>query len=82
MNDLLFFNNMLTPKIITFIYWLLLFSAVVSGIGSMFAGGFGFGKFFLGILVALMGAVGARIFCELLIVLFKMNEALQEIRNK
>jgi hypothetical protein len=28
------------------------------------------------------GAIGARIWCELLIVLFKMNEALQEIRRK
>ena len=28
------------------------------------------------------GALGARIWCELLIVLFKMNEALQDIRQR
>ena len=84
MNDVLSFDKMLTPKIITFVYWLLLLVAVISGLGSMFGGleGFTFGKFFMGILYAAGGAIAARIWCELLIVLFKMNEALQEIRHK
>ncbi len=84
MKDVLFFDKMLTPKIITFVYWLLLAAAVFGGIGSMFAGygGFGFGKFIMGIVYAAAGAVFARIWCELLIVLFKMNEALQDLRHK
>ena len=84
MKDVLFFDKMLTPKIITFVYWLLLLAAVVSGLGFMFGGheGFSIGKFFMGILYAFGGAIAARIWCELLIVLFKMNEALQELRNK
>ncbi len=84
MKDVLFFDNMLTPKIITFVYWLLLLAAVVAGLGSMFGGyeGFSIGNFFMGILYAAGGAIAARIWCELLIVLFKMNEALQELRHK
>lgn len=84
MNDVLSFDKMLTPKIITFVYWILLATAVISGFGSMFGGleGFTLGKFFMGILYAAGGAVAARIWCELLIVLFKMNEALQEMRHK
>lgn len=84
MKAVLFFDNMLTPKIITVVYWLLLLAAVVGGIGSMFSGygGFSFGSFFMGLLYIVGGAIGARIWCELLIVLFKMNEALQEIRRK
>lgn len=84
MKDVLFFNNMLTPKIITFVYWLLLLSAVIGGITTMFSGyeGFTFGSFLTGIFFAVAGAIGARIWCELLIVLFKMNEALQELRKK
>jgi hypothetical protein len=84
MKALLSFDNMLTPKIITIVYWLLLLLAVVGGIGSMFSGygGFSFGGFLMGLLYMVAGAVGARIWCELLIVLFKMNEALQEIRRK
>ena len=83
MKDVLYFDNMLTPKLITFLYWLLLVVAVVSGIGAWFSG---YGGFFqrlitgLGIMIG--GALGARIWCELLIVLFKMNEALQDLRSK
>ncbi len=84
MKDILYFDKMLTPKIITFVYWLLLLGAVIGGLASMFGGfgGFTIGKFFMGIIYALGGAIGARIWCELLIVLFKMNEALQQIRDK
>ncbi len=84
MKDVLFFEKMITPKIITFVYWLLLLGAVVAALGTMFGGygGFTLGKFLLGIVCAVSGAVGARIWCELLIVLFKMNEALQEIKKK
>ena len=83
MKDILFFDNMLTPKIITFVYWLLLLAAVVGGFSSMFGfGGFSAGKFFMGLLYMAGGAIAARIWCELLIVLFKMNEALQELRHK
>ena len=39
MRSLLFFESMITPKIITFIYRLLLFVALVGGIGSMFSFG-------------------------------------------
>ncbi|MEI7843527.1 MAG: DUF4282 domain-containing protein [Gallionellaceae bacterium] len=83
MKDALNFDHMLTPKLITALYYLLLAASVIGGISSMFGfGGFTFGKFIMGILYAAGGAVASRIWCELLIVLFKMNEALQEIRNK
>jgi hypothetical protein len=84
MKNVLFFDKMLTPKIITIVYWLLLLAAIVGGIGSMFSGfqGFGFKSFFMGIVYAVGGMIGARIWCELLIVLFKMNEALQDLRSK
>ncbi len=84
MKDILFFDNMLTPKIITFVYWLLLLVAVVSGIGAMFTGysGVTFGSFIMGIGIAIAGAVGARIWCELLIVLFKINENIKKIADK
>ncbi len=43
MKDVFFFDSMLTPKIIIFIYWLGLISVVIGAIGSMFSsygGGF------------------------------------------
>lgn len=77
MKDILFFDKMLTPKIITLVYWLLLLSALGGGLGLIIAG-----NFFSGIGAAIGGSVFARIFCELMIVAFKMNEALQDIRSK
>lgn len=82
MRNVLFFDSMLTPKIITMVYWLLLFFAVISGLGTMFGGGLSFGKFLMGIAVAVGGAIGARIWCELLIVLFKINENIKNIADK
>lgn len=84
MKDLLFFDKMLTPKFITVIYWLLLLGVVTGGIGVMFAGygGMSFGSFISGLLTIVFGAIFVRIWCELMMVLFKMNEALQDIRHK
>lgn len=76
--DVFFFDNMLTPKIIVVVYWLMLLSAVVSGLGLIF----GAGSFFGGLGAIIGGVIGARIFCELLIVAFKINEALQEMRGQ
>ncbi|HUF10024.1 MAG TPA: DUF4282 domain-containing protein [Rhodothermales bacterium] len=73
--DFLFFDKMLTPKIITLVYWLMLIGAVIGGLTTIFAG-----QFLYGIVILVGGAIAARIWCELLIVLFKMNEALQELR--
>lgn len=73
---------MLTPKIITFVYWLMLAGSVFAGLSSMFFGGFSFGGFLAGLFGIFIGALAARIFCELMIVLFKMNESLQALRNK
>nr|WP_306288327.1 hypothetical protein [Pseudoalteromonas sp. WY3] len=51
MKGIFFFESMLTPKIITFVYWLMLLGAVISGVTTMFVqygGGFWAG---LGIIV-------------------------------
>lgn len=83
MRDIFYFDKMLTPKIITIVYWVMLVVAVIGGLASMFRGyGLSLGSFIMGIVYAIVGVVFARIWCELLIVLFKMNEALQEMRHK
>jgi uncharacterized protein DUF4282 len=82
--DVLFFDAMLTPKVVTLVYWLLLVAAVIAGLGSMFYMGFQymtFGSFARGIAITVGGAIGARIWCELVIVLFKLNENVQRIAN-
>lgn len=82
MKSLLYFDQMITPRIITLIYWLLLAAAFFAGIGAMFSTGqFSFGGFLGGLLVMAGGALGARVWCELLIVLFKINENIQKIAS-
>jgi len=84
MKNLLFFDEMITPKIITVIYWLLLIGVVISGIGTMFAGyaGFSFTSFFKGLMMIVFGTIGVRIWSELLIVLFKINSNIQKMADK
>jgi hypothetical protein len=83
MKDLLFFNSMLTPKIITLVYWMLLLAVVIAGIGAMFAPwGFTFGSFLKGLFMIIAGGIGVRIWSELMIVLFKINENMQKMADK
>jgi hypothetical protein len=75
--DVFFFDKMLTPTVIAVVYWLALIGVVVGGIVVMISQ-----SFFGGLLTIVFGALFARIWCELIIVLFKVNDALQEIRRK
>lgn len=79
MRNVFFFDSMLTPTIIVFVYWLGLLGVVVGGLTTMFSD---FGGFVQGCGILLFGLIGIRIWCELLIVLFKINENLQKIANK
>ncbi len=81
MKDIFFFDAMLTPKIITFVYWLLLLVALLSGLGTMFGGygGIVIVDLVRGLGIIIGGAIGARIWSELLIVLFKIHENIRKL---
>lgn len=74
---------MLTPKIITLVYWVCLVIALLSGLGVMFGGyeGFSISSLFGGLGIMVGGAIGARIWCELLIVLFKIHENIKRLAD-
>lgn len=90
MRDILFFDKMFTPKVITFVYWLLLVAVAIAsliGVGDaikmmkyQFAAGLG--TLVLVPIGAVVGVVVARIYCEILIVLFRMYETLVQLRDK
>lgn len=83
MKNLFFFDKMLAPKLITLIYWVLLLVAVVNGAFTIFGGYyFHFTDVVFGILQIAGGVIGARIWCELMIVIFKINSNLQKIADK
>lgn len=84
MRDIFFFDSMLTPKIITLVYWLSLFFIAITGLNTIFGayGGASFTSFISGLGIIVGGAIGARIWCELLIVLFKINDNIKKIADK
>lgn len=86
MNDMrkyLHFDSMLTPLFITWIYWVLLVGVAWSGLGVIFGGpGVTFGKLISGLIMMGVGAVSARIWCELLIVIFKIHENVKRMAEK
>lgn len=74
---LLFFNEMLTPSLIRLAYWLCLVGILWTGLGHMFSGGFA--HFVEGIVGIATGAILARVTAELVILLFKLNENMEQV---
>ncbi len=80
------FDKMITPSIIKFIFIIGIALTTIGGIGSIILGlksSFGGGAQVLGgLLMLILGPIFVRINCELMIVLFKIHEALEDIRRK
>lgn len=75
--DFLKFKHMITPIIIQILFWVGVAICVFSGLFAMVQGELG--SFLGGILVLIVGPIVVRIYCEILILFFRMNETLSEI---
>lgn len=64
MKDILTFNKMVTPLIIQVIFWV--------GVLAIFIGAFQY-NFLQGFLMIIFGTLIWRVYCELMIVIFKIN---------
>ena len=80
------FNKMITPTIIKIIFIVgVCFSVltglfqVIVGLSSSFGGGL---QVFLGLMTIIIGPFLTRIYCEILILFFKMHETLVEMNEK
>lgn len=85
MKDFLAFRTMLTPILIQIIFWvgavicvLLGLMFIVSGATAQYGGG---PNVFKGLLILILGPLAVRIYCEILIVFFRINETLTEIKH-
>ena len=92
------FDEFVTPRIITVIYWLqivavALFSLMVMFLaggrtiylfsgGTSYQTGFSFGSFLAGIFIFVVGALMVRVMNELIIALFRIQEHLKAIREQ
>ena len=72
-----YLEEMVTPKLLTIFYWILLFAFITKGIGDIFEG-----DFFRGLVWVVGGSLASRVACELVVVLFRINETLHEINDK
>ena len=92
------FDNFITPRIITIIYWMqivavffIAFNVMFSGIGAeigyarhggFYRPSFTFLSFLLGIFTFVAGILTVRVMNELVIVLFRIQEHLKAIREQ
>lgn len=84
-SDLIKFRLMITPVIIQVLFWVGVVVSLLFGLGIMATsfGRYGGGgiQFLAGFFTMIFGPVLVRIYCELLILFFRMNETLTEIKN-
>lgn len=84
------FDVMVTPKIITVIFWLLVIAQGIGGLMGLASsialmdksGGAGLLMLMATVVLSMIGIVASRIFCEFIILLFKIHQALQDIRTQ
>lgn len=76
MQDYLAFRKMITPAFIQIIFWIGVVAIIVSGLLAMDQ------SILMGVLGLLVGLLVWRIYCELMLILFKIHERLGEISDK
>lgn len=74
MKRVLSFDYLVTPKILVFLYWLLMVLILVIGIFSVFQG-----QILAGIATIILGMINCRVVFELIMIAFKNNEYLRRI---
>lgn len=75
--NILFFNSLITPKILTMLYWLSLLTLIVAGIATMVTH-----NIFVGLVMLIFGGMGIRVSFEMIMIAFKNNEYLKKIAEK
>jgi hypothetical protein len=82
MKDFLAFRRMITPIIIQIIFWIGAIGIFIGGIVVIAtADDGGAGQIVGGIVLMILGPLAVRIWCEILILFFRMNETITEIKN-
>jgi hypothetical protein len=74
--DYLAFRRMITPAFIQIIFWLAVIGIIIGGIVSISHGRTG-----AGLALIILGPLGVRIYAELLIVIFGINDNVYAIRS-
>jgi uncharacterized membrane protein len=86
MSDFWSFRTMVTPVIIQIIFWIGAILCIVIGVIMVIYGATHFQTgqshyLWKGVLLFLLGPLGVRVYCEILIIFFRINETLTEIKH-
>ena len=73
---ILFFDTMITPKVITLLYWIVMVLIIFSGIFMMTQ------SILQGLAILVGGTIVYRVLFEMIIIAFKNNEYLKKIAEK
>jgi hypothetical protein len=79
MEEYLKFRKMITPLLIQVLFWLGIVIVVIAALVMMF--GHGIGGFVGGLVYLVAGPIFVRVYCELIIVLFRIFEELKALRE-
>jgi hypothetical protein len=79
MGDFLRFETMITPILIQIIFWIAVIVSVILGILSIVNGGEN--SVAIGLAFIILGPIVARIYAEILIVIFRINDHLRHIQH-
>lgn len=77
LSDFFSFRRMITPIIIEILFWIFAAISVIGGLVSLTQGG---SSVLFGLLLIFIGPLIARVYCEIVIVVFRINETLTDIR--
>ena len=84
MGGYLSFDKMITPIFIKVAFWLGIIGSILGGIGLIISGiassNLGFIQIIAGLLVFIIGPLIVRVYCELLIILFKIHESMHDVK--
>ena len=78
------FDKMITPTIIKIVFWIGVALSLIGAIASIVQGMSYYGhpsQILLGLVMIVLGPLLVRIYCELLIIMFKMYETLIEVKT-
>ena len=86
MRDFLAFRTMVTPVIIQILFWVGAILCLIIGVIMAIYGAThlqeGQGQYlWQGVLLFVLGPLGVRVYCEILIIFFRINETLTEIKH-
>jgi len=71
------FDKLITPALVRILFWILIVIDVLVAVGHIFGG-----DFWRGVLILFVGPIVIRVYCEIVIVIFQINNTLTEIRDE